>query len=409
VGNNLDGIIQNCYATGSVTGNSFVGGIVGTASGLIQNCVALNESISSESGNMGRIKRTDGGGTLYSNYAWSGMKVGYSTVMSNDANSYNGKDITAAQAKDESWWKTASNWSGTAWTFADGSPWVWIEGYMPSLRGVGTAQGWAPDFVDVFIEMVWVPAGSFQMGNTAGGEGNADELPVHQVTLTQGFYMGKYEVTQAQYEAVAGINPSIFISDVAQYEIQSKRPVENVTWYDALEFCNKLSTQEGLTPVYTIIGRTPATGYPITNATVEVNWNNNGYRLPTEAEWEYAAKGGKNSTNNYTYSGSDDPDEVAWYIENSENKTHEVGKLAANELGLFDMSGNVYEWCWGKKGNYLNVAETDPKGDDSGSRRMIRGGCWQDTAYVVRSAYRSYAYENAHVSSYGFRLVRSAQ
>jgi formylglycine-generating enzyme required for sulfatase activity len=251
------------------------------------------------------------------------------------------------------------------------------------------------------VEMVFVPGGSFQMGDTAGG-GYSDEKPVHTVTLT-GFYMGKYEVTQAQYQAVMGNNPSYFSGN--------NLPVENVTWFDAIEFCNKLSEREGLQAVYTISGRSPSTGYPITSATVTANWSRNGYRLPTEAEWEHAAKGGNGSPGNYTYSGSNTVGNVAWYDGNSGSATHAVGTKAANGLGLHDMSGNVWEWCWDRYSSsyYSSSPANDPRGASSGSVRVGRGGSWYFSAEYVRSAGRFNSDPDYRGSVIGFRLARPAQ
>jgi len=230
----------------------------------------------------------------------------------------------------------------------------------------------AANGIGIPVKMVFVPGGSFEMGkNGDGTSGNV--TPVHTVTLSD-FYMGTYEVTQAQYKAVMGTNPSHFKAN--------NRPVDNVTRYDAIEFCNKLSERERLQPVYTISNRNPATGYPITSALVTANWSNTGYRLPTEAQWEYAAKGGNGSPGNYIYAGSDNPNDVAWYRGNSNDTTHAVGTKAPNGLGLYDMSGNVEELCWDWK----------------------RGGYWGSSAEGVRSAYR-----NSNLSirvTHGFRLVR---
>ncbi|MDR2923307.1 MAG: formylglycine-generating enzyme family protein, partial [Treponema sp.] len=191
---------------------------------------------------------------------------------------------------------------------------------------------------------VRVEGGTFQMGSNSG---NDDEKPVHTVTV-KSFSIGKYEVTQKEWYEVMGSNPSYFKGD--------NRPVECVSWYDAVEYCNKRSEKEGLTPAYTIdkSGKDPNN----TNGDDDIKWlvrrnrNANGYRLPTEAEWEYAARGGNGSPGNYTYSGSNTAGEVAWYSSNSGGSTHDVGTRAANNLGIHDMSGNVYEWCWDWYGSY---------------------------------------------------------
>jgi formylglycine-generating enzyme required for sulfatase activity len=227
--------------------------------------------------------------------------------------------------------------------------------------------------------------------------GRDSEKPVHTVTIT-GFYMGKYEVTQKEWTALMGSNPSAFKGD--------NLPVERVTWFDAVDYCNRLSQREGLTPAYTISGRTPATGYPITAATVTWNRNANGYRLPTEAEWEYAARGGNGSPGNYTYAGSNNIDEVAWHSGNSGNRTHEVGTKNPNRLGLYDMSGNVAEWCWDWYNNYSNSAQTDPTGASSGSNRVQRGGGWSHSAERARSANRYYDYPSPGITNLGFRVLR---
>ena len=211
-----------------------------------------------------------------------------------------------------------------------------------------------------------------------------DEGPQHSVTVSS-FYMGKYPVTQKEYQAVMGSNPSRFNGD--------NLPVEQVTWFDAVNYCNRLSQKEGLTPAYTINGE-------------NVTWNSNasGYRLPTEAEWEYACRAGTTTAYN---TGANISDNTGWYDTNSGDKTHPVGQKAANAWGLYDMHGNVNEWCWDWFGAYSTGAQTDPKGASSGSGRVIRGGGWIDNAKFLRSADRLNAAPSNRRGSIGFRLVRN--
>jgi formylglycine-generating enzyme len=250
---------------------------------------------------------------------------------------------------------------------------------------------------DLHDDMVFVEGGSFTMGDTAGG-GHSDEKPTHQVTLSS-FYMGKYEVTQKQWQEVMGNNPSHFKSD--------NRPVEMISWYDCVEFCNKLSQKKDLTPCYNGSGEN-----------ITCNWNANGYRLPTEAEWEYAAKGGKQGRDN-KYSGSSDLKSIAWYYDNSHRKPHPVGKKLANEKGLFDMSGNVDEWCWDLYDTYSSDIQNNPHGTvyrltlatnlKRGfpyfrTKRVLRGGSWCSDATVCTVSYRYVS--NSAGSTGGFRLCR---
>lgn len=179
-------------------------------------------------------------------------------------------------------------------------------------------------------------------------EGNSTTVPTFQMATT--------EVTQAQYLSVMGVNPSSNTSDLS-------RPVERVTWYDAVEFCNRLSAKEGLAPAYTITGRKPASGYPITAASVTMDNSQPGYRLPTSEEWTWAASGGILS-HGFEYAGSNALDEVAWYLDNSGQSPHRVATKAPNELGLYDLSGNVLEWCW------------DWMDDVSQTQKTARGGTW---------------------------------
>jgi uncharacterized repeat protein (TIGR02543 family) len=260
------------------------------------------------------------------------------------------------------------------------------------------------------IEMVWVQGGSFEMGKELNpGSGYSDVTPVHTITLT-GFYMGKYEVTQAQYQSVMGSQPSQY------YGIGDNYPVYNVSWYDALVFCNKLSIAEGLSPAYRISGSTDPAAWGSVPTSSNSTWNavevvsgSTGYRLPTEAQWEYTAKGGNGSPGNYTYSGSNTAGDVAWYSDNNSPRgSKPVGTKAPNGLGIYDMSGNVWEWCWDWYGSYSSGAQTDPMGASSGSSRVGRGGNWYNSAEGVRSAYRylSSPYDRSGYLTLGFRLAR---
>ena len=222
----------------------------------------------------------------------------------------------------------------------------------------------------VSIDMIRVEAGTFTMGATPEMENPwDDEKPTHQVTLTNDYYIGKYEVTQALWQAVMDNNPSYFKGD--------NLPVEKVSWDDCQEFISKLNR---------ITGKT--------------------FRLPTEAEWEYAARGGKKSRG-YQYSGSNNISDVAWYYDNSGSETHNVGSKQANELGIYDMTGNVWEWCQDWHDNYSSSSQVNPTGANSGPFRVGRGGCWFYAARLCRSSCRfSYA-PDTRFYYLGLRLVLS--
>ena len=252
------------------------------------------------------------------------------------------------------------------------------------------------------FQMVYVPAGTFAMGNTRGG-GDSDQLPIHSVSLSP-FFMSKYEVTRAEYIAIMNSNPP---------SGGEEHPVRGVQWYSALKYCNLLSMNEGLTPVYAISGSSdpatwgeppaPSTAIdPIWDAAI-CDWSANGYRLPTEAEWEYAARGATNDPD-YLYSGSDLLDDVGWC---NTAGSMQVGTKAPNALGIYDMSGNVWEWCWDWYDGYSSDSSSNPSGPVSGSHRVRRGGYWQGRASECRVAHRGYyrpSYRGVYV---GFRICRS--
>ena len=232
---------------------------------------------------------------------------------------------------------------------------------------------------------VTVRGGTYTMGSN---NGSSDEKPVHSVTLST-FDMMNTEVPQWLYEAVMGRNPS--------YYKGTNKPVERVSWYDAIDFCNKLSEMQGLTPCYTKNGDE-----------WECNFKANGYRLPTEAEWEYAACGGINKSP-FKYSGSGNINDVAWYTDNRGGAaTHDVGTKKPNVLGLYDMSGNVWEWCWDRYGSYTRDPATNPSGASSGDYRVNRGGSYDSYASNCTVSYRNYYYPGYDRSSLGFRVVRSS-
>ena len=238
------------------------------------------------------------------------------------------------------------------------------------------------------LDMVLVNGGTFTMGN-AKETVFSDELPAHSVTLND-FYIGTYEVSQKEWRSVMGYNPSFFEGD--------ELPVEKISWYEAVNFCNKLSEKEGLTPCYTF-GRGN-----------KVVWNDkaNGYRLPTEAEWEYAANGGQLSKHTL-YAGNNDPDVIGWHKANSKGTTHESGLKANNELGLYDMSGNVWEWCWDWYGDYPSNPVTNPKGPTLGTERCRRGGGWHIIEKSMRNTNRIGTPPNMSFNYVGLRVVRNAK
>ena len=229
-------------------------------------------------------------------------------------------------------------------------------------------QTLSPILQNLINNMVRVEGGTFTMGATSeqGSDAYVSEKPAHQVTLSS-FSIGKYEVTQEEWQAVMGSNPSKFKG--------AKLPVERVSWTDCQEFIRKLNALTGKR-----------------------------FRLPTEAEWEYAARGG-NRSRGYKYAGSDNLGSVAWYTDNPSSQTHPVGQKSPNELGLYDMSGNVWEWCQDWRGEYSSNAQTNPAGPSSGSNRVGRGGSWHSNARRCRSSYRNNGTPSDRYCTLGLRLA----
>lgn len=253
-----------------------------------------------------------------------------------------------------------------------------------SLHGSRTNSSNTTNSNSDFVEMVFVEGGTFIMGCTyeQGSDCYDDEKPNHQVTVSD-FYIGKYEVTQRQWEEIMGtsVRQQRDKAD-ASYPIRgegSNYPMYYVSWHDVQEFITRLNARTGLH-----------------------------YRLPTEAEWEYAARGGSKSKG-YKYSGSNILMEVAWCKDNSGETTHPVGTKQPNELGIYDMSGNVLEWCLDWYGNYSSVNQTDPSGSSSGTYRVNRGGSWGNFARNVRVSNRLNSTPSNRGIDMGFRLVRSSR
>ena len=219
------------------------------------------------------------------------------------------------------------------------------------------------------IAMVFVQGGTFTMGCTKEQGDNCleDEKPSRQVTLDD-YYIGRYEVTQAQWRYIMGRNPSKFRGCWSC-------PVENVSWFDVQKFISKLNERTGQT-----------------------------YRLPTEAEWEFAARGGTKSRG-YRYAGANYLDTLAWYYGNSGNRTHSVGRTLPNELGIFDMTGNVFEWCADWFGPYPPYNQNNHKGASAGPDRVLRGGSYDAYPWACRVSYRRDASPVSRTADQGFRLV----
>jgi len=273
-------------------------------------------------------------------------------------------------------------------------------------------------------KMVEIPASTFRMGSpgsftadAAEEEGrNPDEFG-HTVTISRAYHLGTTEVTFAQWTGVREWASRNGYTDLpvgrngVGGDGSGQHPVTEVNWRDIAKWCNALSEKDGRTPVYTVDGNIFKTGY---SDRVECNWDENGFRLPTEAEWEYACRAG---TTRAFYTGSmterfceldSNLDRAGWYCGNSGDKTHPVGEKEKNDFGLFDMHGNVWEWCWDWYGIYRlqSSAQIDPKGEDRNFsfNRVRRGGSWSSNARYCRSAYRSWAAPSFRDSFQGFRL-----
>ena len=275
-----------------------------------------------------------------------------------------------------------------------------------ALNSIMFAQTATDDFI-------FVKGGQFQMGYPLYGDDDPDSdegaffYPEHPVVVNS-FFMCKHEVTQGEYKGIMQKNPSKFTGN-------DNCPVENVSWFDAVEYCNRRSEKEGLNPCYSKDGDT-----------YKCNFSANGYRLPTEAEWEYAARGINKASKDIDFSGANIPDlysrydspfmEFAWCAYNSEGRTHEVMKKLPNELGFFDMSGNVWEWCWDWHNENIDyftyrkkITLQNPTGSADGKKRVFRGGSYEDyDPSFLEICLHKYGSPEDAVEIIGFRVVRSA-
>ena len=262
--------------------------------------------------------------------------------------------------------------------------------------------------VDTERGLVQVMGGTFQMGSTSG---SPLELPVHWVTL-EGFYIDRTEITYELWTEIRNWGLTHGYTDLptgtnGYNPIGTNNPVTEVSWYDIVKWCNARSEKQGLTPVYYTSNSlsTVCRTRQLDISADAVKWTASGYRMPTEAEWEFAARGGTKSQG-YKYSGSNSIDSVAWWVLNSGNDTHPVSTRGANELGMVDMSGNVWEWCWDWYDSYGTSAQADPKGPVSGTSKLIRGGsCWSGWMNSTLT-FRAYIGPSTSDSEVGFRCVR---
>ena len=274
--------------------------------------------------------------------------------------------------------------------------WVYLMMLVGILINFGCSKQTNPVTEDISakldIEMAAIPQGTFIMGDVF--DGMDDQKPTHSVTLIA-FRISKTEVTQKQWFAIMGTKPSQVSGD--------SLPVDKVSWYDAISFCNKLSTACGLKPCYSINGYINPNDW--TSGTIVMS-RTGGYRLPTEAEWEYAAGGGVQKTR---WSGTNDStalQDYAWYSNYDGFWPHMVGKKRPNNLGLYDMSGSVREWCWDWYSDYSAEALTDPTGPATGTFRVYRGGCWLDANYLCTTTIRDVQRPVSAEDFLGFRIAK---
>ncbi|MDR0561104.1 MAG: formylglycine-generating enzyme family protein [Spirochaetaceae bacterium] len=264
----------------------------------------------------------------------------------------------------------------------------------------GGTAGFSSEIAE-YPDLAYIRGGTFIMGSPASETGRYDNELQHQVTL-RSFYLGKYEVRQSEYAEVMETNPP--------NPSRRNMPADHVSWYDAITYCNRRSVKEGLTPAYTIEG-------------TEARWNaqSDGYRLPTEAEWEYACRAGtvtrfSTGDDSRSLEGNANAADLtaketypAWEIDDFRDgyaETAPAGSFSPNPWGLYDMHGNLWEWCWDRYGDYSADPQSDPSGPSAGSSRVIRGGGWSNFSRSLRSAYRGHSAPTTKSATVGFRIAR---
>jgi formylglycine-generating enzyme required for sulfatase activity len=332
-------------------------------------------------------------------------------------------------------WQSKAGETYDLWRSDDLAFWSHVEGYPKAGTGGMMEHPFTPG-VRGFFRIVseasvpegfaLIPGGEFLMGDQSNPPvGYSSELPVHTVQVSA-FYMGKYEVTKELWDEVRAWGLNNGYTDLPTGGGKAtNHPVQKVSWYDVVKWCNARSQQEGLTPCYTVSGATYKTG----SSAPVCNWAANGYRLPTEAEWEKVARGGLSgqlfpwgntithsqanyySSASYAYDMSPTRDyHPIW--SNNDNGIYPysspVGSFAPNGYGLYDMAGTVCEWCWDWYSPYAAGSQTDPRGAASGSARVRRGGSWYDYADDCRAAVRGYNHPGGTRNTDGFRIARSS-
>jgi formylglycine-generating enzyme required for sulfatase activity len=257
---------------------------------------------------------------------------------------------------------------------------------------------------DINKNMLLVKSGTFKMGNTTNSmAGFDDELPIHKVKLTYDFWVGKYPVTFKKFDKYCEEANHSKVCDEGWG--RGKRPAINLSWYDAIGYCNWLSISKGLPKAYNLKGNLLDENAHFTTDITKVK----GYRLLTEAEWEYVARAGQENSCDVDFSESKKLDQIAWYGYNSGGKTHKVGKKKPNELGIYDMFGNVWEWCydWWEESFYRYCPEKNPISVNADKTHVVRGGCWTDDSLWFRASVRG-CFDDHETRNYlGFRIART--